>query len=116
MPSGWNANTGEKPAFEGHEQVRMNNPRTGPTQGLGTGPTSTPEAYPLVDPNRQTRPTLGIQKTTPQGEENLSLLEECFSKNTKGALTLAEAFLRQSTYNEDMAPDRSQLQPKSSHL
>ncbi|RDY10621.1 hypothetical protein CR513_04818, partial [Mucuna pruriens] len=85
MPLEWNANTREQSVLEGHEQAGMNNPGVGPTQSSGTGPaltlgdgpyTQPVEAHPLVDPNWQTGPTSGIQKTTPPGEEKLSLLEE----------------------------------------
>ncbi|RDX76831.1 hypothetical protein CR513_43126, partial [Mucuna pruriens] len=50
MPPEWNANVGEQPAIEGHEQAGMNNSRAGPTQGLGTGPTLTVRARHHIQP------------------------------------------------------------------
>ncbi|RDX91948.1 hypothetical protein CR513_25991, partial [Mucuna pruriens] len=50
MPPGWNANTGQQSAVEGHEQAGMNNSGIGPTQSSGTGPTPIPGVGPQIQP------------------------------------------------------------------
>ncbi|RDY10810.1 hypothetical protein CR513_04611, partial [Mucuna pruriens] len=76
MPQGWNANTEEKLAAEEHEQARMNNAGTKPTQGIRNrpranwGPTSRrPEWTNWTDSNDP--------KGDSSGRGKLNLLEEC---------------------------------------
>ncbi|RDY02331.1 hypothetical protein CR513_14215, partial [Mucuna pruriens] len=80
-----NVNTREQSAAEGHEQASRNNLGAGVTQGLGvlppsvygTGPQAQFTGAPhLVDPSRQTGPTLETQGIIPPGEEKLNSLEK----------------------------------------
>ncbi|RDX72155.1 hypothetical protein CR513_48389, partial [Mucuna pruriens] len=78
MPLGWNTTTEGQTSREGHKQAGVNNLAAKVAQrtaGLPQ-PTYVMGLHAQVDISRQTGPTLGIQGTTPLGEEKLNSLEE----------------------------------------
>ncbi|RDX92413.1 hypothetical protein CR513_25462, partial [Mucuna pruriens] len=148
MPFCWNANTGEQPTIERHEQAGENTSGAGVTQGskvlpplvYGMGPNvqftraphlvnSSTDSHGLdaVDLYLVPDVVLPVDFKTPKFEKykgsscprvhlviwtraTLNWYVNLEKGRVKTWRDLAEAFLRQYKYNQDIAPDRSRLQ------